>query len=135
MAASIIDLAHQDSHENSPTVARSATPAEHLPLLRLQRALVHARPERLHKTLLDLCRKCADIAQQASDLLLVAEDEAVSVHESDEESNRSDVGDEGTEQRRPRYGAQQRHRGRNTQGQGFEWEQATPPALCCLLKL
>ncbi|KAA6410756.1 MAG: hypothetical protein FRX48_05066 [Lasallia pustulata] len=47
--------------------------------------------ERLRQTLLDLCLKCPDIAQQASDLLLVAEDEAVSVHESDEESNRSDV--------------------------------------------
>ena len=92
MAASIIDL----TEENSPAVDRP-TPAPEHRLHRLQHALAVAQPERLRQTLLDLCSKCPDIAEKASALLLVAEDEAVSIHESDEESNRSDVEDGGTD--------------------------------------
>lgn len=93
MAASIDLTENLSPAVHGPT---ETTSPEHL-LPRLQQALAVARPERLRQTLLDLCLKSPDIAQRTSAILLVAEDKAVSVHDSDEERNRSDVESENSD--------------------------------------
>lgn len=61
---------------------------------RLLRALADARPERVRQTLLGWWLESPDMAHQASAILLVDEDKAVSVHDSDEESKNGDAKDQ-----------------------------------------